>query len=143
MVFGPIRRHLASLRMGRRGRRFRLVRTSAERMARRRARQRAGLEAVPDAPGADEPPGLLAAVEVSVAALGLDGSGLAAAGLARAYARAIDGAADHGYALVRFGPRLLACLIALGATPASRVPGKPPERRPTWLDQMRAGRRAL
>src|SRR5258706_16454057 len=118
MVFGPIRRHLASLRMGRRGRRFRLVRTSAERMARRRALQRAGLEAVPDAPGADDPPGLLAAVEVSVAALGLDGSGLAAAGLARADARAIDGAADHGNALVRLCPPPLAGPVAPGAAPA-------------------------
>lgn len=44
----------------------------------------------------------------------------AAVKLARRYAAAIDGAADQDAALAMFGPKLLAVLEQLGATPKSR-----------------------
>ncbi len=107
-------------------------------MARMRARR---LRPVPGA--VPEAGGLLVAVDASVAALTLVPGDAAVAQLARAYARSIDVAQDRPYVLEKLGPRLLRCLVSLGATPASRVPGKPPKRPPSWLDQMRAGRRPL
>ncbi len=65
--------------------------------------------------------GLLAPVVAeSVAALTLAPQDAAAARLARRYAEAIDAAEDTDAALDTYGPKLLAALAALGATPTAR-----------------------
>src|SRR5260370_30383539 len=70
------------------------------------------------------------AVAATVTGLTLTAADAAAVKLAQRYAAAIDGADNRAEALERLGPRLLAVLESLGATPAataklkeSRAPG--------------------
>lgn len=66
--------------------------------------------------------GMLApAVAEMLTQLDLAAEDVAAARLARQYAAAIDAAGEPGEALDKLGPKLLACLEALGATPRSRA----------------------
>ena len=60
------------------------------------------------------------AVEEAIGSLNLAPEDAAAVRLARSYAAAIDTAANPQDALERFGPKLLAALNALGASPRSR-----------------------
>lgn len=82
---------------------------------------------------------MLAAVEETLAALGLGPEDAAAGQLARAYPAAVDGAECPVLALARIGGQLLRVLTALQATPASRsrVPRRKMPERPSWLDQQR------
>lgn len=116
--------------------------TSTERMRRLRERRAAGLVPVDGPAPLAEEDRLAPAVEETLKALELGGEGLAAAQVARQYARVIDRASDQAYALRWIGPLLLESLVALRATPMSRKGEvKPGERRPTQLDQLRSRRR--
>lgn len=66
---------------------------------------------------------LTPAVASSLSALTLTGADLGAATLATGYARAIDAASgeDRAAVLRDLGPKLLAALIELGATPKARA----------------------
>lgn len=79
-------------------------------------------------------------VEASIAALTLADEDAAVVRLARRYAAAIDADPD---ALETFGPKLLAALTALGATPAGRVrlKGGEPSRAQNRLQVLREARR--
>src|SRR5260370_38438836 len=61
------------------------------------------------------------AVAATVTGLTLTAADAAAVKLAQRYAAAIDGADNRAEALERLGPRLLAVLESLGATPAARA----------------------
>src|SRR5258708_21178000 len=61
------------------------------------------------------------AVTATVAALILTAADAAAVKLAQRYAAAIDDADNRAEALERLGPKLLAPLESLGATPAARA----------------------
>lgn len=63
---------------------------------------------------------LAPAVAAAIAELPLQPADQAAAKLASQYAKAIDDAEDHDQALATYGPKLLAALAALGATPTAR-----------------------
>lgn len=62
-----------------------------------------------------------AAVDETLANLTLADCDTAAATLARQYAEGIDSAGDRGEALEKLGPKLLAVLESLGATPKARA----------------------
>lgn len=68
---------------------------------------------------------LAPAVAASVAGLELAPSDAAVVRLAQSYAAAIDGAEDPRDALEKLGPKLLAALQALQATPAARARRRP------------------
>jgi hypothetical protein len=122
------------------------VSTSAERMRRLRARRRALLNPPPDGVTLRDADSLvLPAVEQAIAALELGPSDVAAAQLARQYARTLDTARDPAWAYRWIGPLLQVALEQLGATPAARSrlkTGKPPEREPSRLDALRAAHNA-
>ena len=82
-----------------------------------------------------------AAVAETIDALTLAPEDAAATRLARRYAAAIDAAEDPQEAMEKLGPKLLAVLEALGATPRSRAASKPatPAAR---LEALRAARRS-
>lgn len=87
---------------------------------------------------------LSAAVDCSVDALSLTPADEAAAALARQYALAIDADPDE---LGNLGPKLLAALTALGATPAARsrsraVPAVEVDEDELTLRRLRGGDRA-
>lgn len=93
---------------------------------------------VPDAPD------LRQAVAATVRALTLTPADTGAVRLALDYAAAIDDADEQADALAALGPKLLATLEALGATPAARAKAKPttggkPE---SQLGKLRAARRS-
>jgi hypothetical protein len=82
-----------------------------------------------------------AAVATTLSALALTEADTAAVRLARRYATAIDNGGD----LADLGPKLLACLTALGATPAARArikTARQPDAQPGRLAQLRAARGA-
>ncbi len=82
------------------------------------------------------------AVAATLDALDLTEADTAAVRLARRYAAAID---DDEAALDVYGPKLLAVLEALGATPAARARlkgGKPADAKPSRLAQLRDARGA-
>ncbi len=84
------------------------------------------------------------AVAGAVAALTLAPADGAAVKLAQRYAAAIDDADNRAEALERLGPRLLAALESLGATPAARAKlkgGKEPGATEDPLQKLRAARR--
>jgi hypothetical protein len=60
--------------------------------------------------------------------------------LARRYAEAIDTAEDRDQALAVFGPKLLAVLAELRATPKARGAGKPEQPRAGRLSALREAR---
>lgn len=64
---------------------------------------------------------ILPKVAETILALGLNPEDAAAAQLARRYAAAIDSAVDPAGTLNELGPKLLAVLEALGATPRARA----------------------
>jgi hypothetical protein len=64
---------------------------------------------------------LLPAVNEALKALDLADEDIAAARLARRYAATIDGSGDAAFVLERLGPKLLAALESLGATPKARA----------------------
>lgn len=64
---------------------------------------------------------LTAAVALTLDALQLAPGDAAAKRLATRYAAAIDAAENHAEALDKLGPKLLATLEALGATPQARA----------------------
>lgn len=86
---------------------------------------------------------LSSAVGATLGALTLGPEDGAASRLARTLAEAIDQAEDRQDALERLGPKLLACLDALGATPAARarLRGGVPTRAENRLAALRAARR--
>jgi hypothetical protein len=89
---------------------------------------------------------LVPAVTGTVAALTLTDADDAAVKLAQRYAAAIDTAESPGEALERLGPKLLAVLESLGATPAARArlkEGKDAGNgRPSGLHALREAHRA-
>jgi hypothetical protein len=85
------------------------------------------------------------AVTDTVAGLTLTAADSAAVKLAQRYAAAIDGAESHADALEKLGPKLLAALESLGATPQARArlkEGSAPGGKPNRLAQLRAARPA-
>jgi hypothetical protein len=85
------------------------------------------------------------AVAETVAALTLTPADGAAVKLAQRYAAAIDTAESPGEALERLGPKLLAALESLGATPAARArlkEGKGSGGKPSGLQALREAHRA-
>jgi hypothetical protein len=87
---------------------------------------------------------LAPAVEKTLAALTLSDQDTAAVRLVREYAAAIDADKGEHDALDTYGPKLLAALSALGATPAARArlkAGGAPSG-PNRLEALRAARRA-
>lgn len=83
------------------------------------------------------------AVTNALQALQLDAEDEAAATLARQYAAAIDNADDPAATLEQLGPKLLAALEALGATPKARaqiMKGTPARGNDSRLAQLRAAR---
>ena len=86
---------------------------------------------------------LTPAVTETIAALDLKPEDTAAATLARRYAKAIDGGDSD--TLSWLGPKLLAVLEQLGATPAARAKakgGKPADDKPNRLQALRNARGA-
>ena len=86
---------------------------------------------------------LAPAVTETIAALKLAGEDAAAVRLAQRYAAAIDAAEDHAAALDRLGPKLLAVLESLGATPDARTrlkKGRPSAGKPSGLAALQAHR---
>ncbi len=82
------------------------------------------------------------AVTETIAALRLEDADTAAVKLAQRYAKAID---DGDDALEKLGPKLLAVLESLGATPAARArlkEGRAPDATEDPLRKLRAARRA-
>lgn len=61
------------------------------------------------------------AVQATINALQTAPEDTGAVKLAHSYAKAIDEAEDRAEALERLGPKLLACLESLGATPKARA----------------------
>ncbi len=91
---------------------------------------------------------LAPAVAGSVAALTLTPADSAAVKLAQRYAAAIDSADETAETLEKLGPKLLAALESLGATPAARArlregraSGKPGDK-PGGLQALREAHRA-
>ena len=90
---------------------------------------------------------LAPAVETTLANLakvGLTDSDAAVVRLAQSYAAAIDGAEDPAEALQALGPKLLAALQALQATPAARARRRPQgggSAGPNRLQALREARR--
>src|SRR5258707_14816301 len=86
------------------------------------------------------------AVAGAVAALTLAPADGAAVKLAQRYAAAIDDADNRAEALERLGPRLLAALESLGATPAARAKLKEGKAtgggKPSGLQALREAHRA-
>src|SRR5258708_9544728 len=81
------------------------------------------------------------AVTATVTGLTLAAADSAAVKLAQRYAAAIDDADSRAEALERLGPRLLAALESLGATPAARAKlkgGKEPGATEDPLQKLRA-----
>lgn len=77
----------------------------------------------------------------TLAALDLTAKDAAAARLAAEYAQAIDLCCGNPDVLDKLGPKLLAVLDALGATPAARAKikgGKPGDAKPDRLAELRA-----
>lgn len=64
---------------------------------------------------------LAPAVAAAIGALTLDNADTGAVKLARAYAEAIDAAPGDPEVLEKLGPKLLAALESLGATPKARA----------------------
>ncbi len=118
--------------------------TDAERQRRLRERRAAAIEAGGEQPVLRDADDLLVPhVEASIAALGLNGQDMAAAALARLYAKQIDTARDRGYALRWIGPLLQTALEGLYATPQSRKAQKPAApAAPNGLQRLRAARAA-
>jgi len=118
--------------------------TDAERMRAMRARRAAALEAGGEQPVLRDADDLLVPhVEAAVAELGLDGQDVAAAALARLYAKQIDTAKDRGWALRWIGPLLQTALEGLYATPQSRKAQKPAAAAPpNGLQRLREARAA-
>lgn len=87
---------------------------------------------------------LAPAIEKTIAALPLADADAAAAQLARRYAATIDAAEHRTEAMEKLGPKLLAALESLGATPAarSRLRGGAPSRAENRLEVLRSARRA-
>ena len=109
-------------------------------MARLRERRRLALEADPDGGVLRDASELLGpAVAETIGALGLGEQDAAVAQLARCYALAVDRARDPAAALRWLGPGLLACLMAIEATPASRKAETAAEA-PSFLGDMRRAR---
>jgi hypothetical protein len=116
--------------------------TSTDRMRRLRERRAASLQPVEGDPPRPADDLLLPAVEETLAALQLGDDGLAAAQLARQYARIIDGGRDPAWCLRWLGPLLLSSLESMQATPMSRRDQKKPgPSAPSQLDRLRAVRR--
>lgn len=88
----------------------------------------------------------LLATEVAntIRSLDVTGEDAAAVKLARLYATEIDQAEDKAAALDKLGPKLLAVLESLGATPTARakLKGGAPSAGPSRLAQLRASRGA-
>jgi hypothetical protein len=80
------------------------------------------------------------AVEETLAALGLEGDGLAAGQIARRYATVIDEASDPAWALRWIGPHLLQALTELKATPMSAKAAVAAKWQPDGLDRLRTVR---
>jgi hypothetical protein len=88
---------------------------------------------------------LAAAVALTLDALKLAPEDAAAKRLAQKYAAAIDAAEQSQDALDKLGPKLLATLESLGATPAARArlkEGSAQGGKPNRLAQLRAARPA-
>lgn len=87
---------------------------------------------------------LAPAVAKTIAALTLADEDAAAVRLAQQYAATIDAASDKAEAMAVLGPKLLACLEQLGATPAARarLKGGAGPSGPTGLAGLRAARGA-
>jgi hypothetical protein len=118
--------------------------SDAERQRNRRARLAAGIEAGDQPVLRDADDLLVPHVEASIAELGLEGQDLAAAALARLYAKQIDTAKDRGWALRWIGPLLQTALEGLYATPQSRKAQKPAvPQPPNRLHQLRAAHAAI
>jgi len=86
---------------------------------------------------------LQSAVAGTITALDLTEKDRGAVRLACEYARIIDLACDNPEILNKLGPKLLACLESLGATPAARArikAVKPPDAKPNQLARLRAAR---
>lgn len=80
-------------------------------------------------------------VAQTLAELELEDQDQAAAQLAEQYAAEIDGARNRAAALDSLGPKLLACLVELGATPKARSAVSLPGRQPgSSLARLRAAR---
>lgn len=119
--------------------------TSTERVRAFRARQRAAIEADPDAARLRSADELLApAVAETLAALDLKPEDAAAARLAVRYAEIIDAAREPAWAARWLMPLLLDTLERLNATPSARArmaKGQQAPRGPSQLDQLRQRRR--
>src|SRR5258707_6084763 len=89
---------------------------------------------------------LAPAVAGTVAALTLTAADAAAVKLAQRYAAAIDDADNRAEVLEKLGPKLLAALEALGATPAARARLKEGKAtgggKPSGLQALREAHRA-
>ena len=114
--------------------------SSTDRVRQFRARQRAALEADPDAYLRPVDDLLAPSVREALAALHLDGQDAAVAKLAEQLAVTIDRARDQARAMRWLAPELLRVLGELGATPQARAKiepataGKPT---PNWRDSIR------
>ncbi len=120
--------------------------SSTDRVRAFRARQRAKLQADPDAARLRAVDDMLApAVRATVEALNLGPEDTAAAQVALQLARVIDQAADQAWAYRWLAPHMLAALEALNATPMARARVKGPVKGPdrtNWLAELRAARPA-
>ena len=117
--------------------------SDAERQRRKRERRAAAIEAAGQPVLRDADDLLVPHVEASIAELGLEGQDVAAAALARLYAKQIDTAKDRGWALRWLGPLLQTALEGLYATPASRKTQKPAAPAPpNGLQRLREARAA-
>jgi hypothetical protein len=87
---------------------------------------------------------LAPAVAETIAALDLSTEDAAAVRLAGRYAATIDTAEDRAEAMEKLGPKLLAVLESLGATPAARAKlrGGAPTHAESRIAVLRAARRA-
>ncbi len=118
--------------------------SDAERQRRLRERRAAAIEAGGEPPVLRDADDLLVpAVEAAILKLELAGQDVAAAALARLYAKQIDTAKDRGYALRWIGPLLQTALEGLYATPASRKAQKTAAPAPpNGLQRLREARAA-
>jgi hypothetical protein len=86
---------------------------------------------------------LQSAVTDTIAALDLTDKDAGAVRLAHEYAQTIDRSCSNPEILDKLGPKLLAVLEQLGATPAARAKMKavkPPDAKPNQLAKLRAAR---
>lgn len=118
--------------------------SDAERQRRLRERRAAAIEAGGEQPVLRDADDLLVpAVEAAILKLELAGQDVAAAALARLYAKQIDTARDRAWALRWIGPLLQTALEGLYATPQSRKAQKPAvPAPPNGLQRLRAARAA-